>query len=94
MTAMTCGWASSFYSGIASITGRSVDQHAVMSRFFVPLDDSDVEMNLTGPAWTQIAFHIYELIHDDRIIAREAHQSFHSIRFRVRSADRLHRIRL
>jgi len=62
MTVMTCGWASSFYSGIASITGRSVNQHAVMSRFFVPLDDSDVEMNLTGPAWTQIAFHIYELM--------------------------------
>ena len=67
---------------------------AVLSRLFVPLNDSDVEMNLTGPAWTQIAFHIYELIHDDRIVARAGHRSFRRIGFRARSADGLHRIRL
>ena len=67
---------------------------AVLSSFFVPLDDSDVEMNLTGPAWTQIAFDIYELIHDDRIVAPAGHRSFRRIGFRARSADGLHRIRL
>jgi hypothetical protein len=57
----------------------------VVSRLFVPLDDSPEEMNLTGPAWTQLPFRLDELLDEGpvgqlRRIGAVASNGLHTIR--------------
>jgi len=66
----------------------------VVTRLFVPLDDFPVEMNLTGQAWTQITFHIHELIHENNTHLVMGNRRYRRVGFRARSADRLHTILL
>jgi hypothetical protein len=71
---------------------------SVVTRLFVPLADTREEMNLTGPAWTHIAFHLLRLIPDDRTVAgvslQTPERTFRRVGAVFRSADGLHTISL
>jgi hypothetical protein len=78
---------------------RRIETHlrAVLDRVFVPTPDTPLDMNLTGPAWTQMAFHVermipedYELTHDEQNVTSQINR----IGFWASSADNLHQVRL
>jgi hypothetical protein len=62
---------------------------AVLDEVFRPLDKTEDELNLTGQAWTQIAFRIQD-------VRREVRSSdgYRHAEIRATSVDCLHRIRL